>query len=944
MTNILPTVEDELQDYTNQTFDIGSPQNQSVKTNGSINLLDPAVSWRDNNTSPNTTIDAGNSYYIDNSQAEIDMTDKIFVVSYAFNAQNRIQMQEIAERGAVMYLFNGSIATTIVSVGGTGYVNGEAVSLTGQDSSATDATGTLNVTAGVITSITITNAGTGYWDEVTNVIGGTGTGGIISVVPAQKEWLVGGQDTLRGQTPAHLPTVIDPTATENAEIGTFDLTNVLYWGGSHRRQNYPNTPPGNNLWVFYSRTIIMGTTIAAGNIPRIYGTGGNAGTLSSFVDEVLGNSLATIEHDYVSRVGTTFLFLIPMVIGNATNTLATAFDDESVSVIYPSSNDSADPRFQLTTDSGRWYLDLQSGDTAVFSGNYTWGVACPFDFDSSVGATVTLNNPIFNGMGNFNIGTDITGSASFLNLNGGSGDVDIATGCDLDGSTFDNVRRIIINGNTGSADFTVQNCQDGIYIDQPGTYTFVTHSYSGNTADITVPINTGVVVINVSGNGDIPTVADGGGTNDITVNIGSITISGLKTVTAGGTIGASILVENNTGTLVDFDSDNQTGTYTLNFDSTSTGTWTVIVKTPGYPHQMFTFDTMQTGGDRTGTFTQELSIDGDGTQLFTNSASSVVTIEIDNTTPQASIDIDDDAALAQGTWDDIELKLVTQIGMQWLADGRSDVGFVPVALGDFLFMSTKWRLRRDATNGGSNTRINAFVSSTDGTANVIDGTNGDVFLFQAVGQTQQEIANSMNLAPDGDAPTLETNSVQERLQDIQTTVNTINTNTDTIETILGTPTNVTVSQDIADVKTVVDSNNTAIGNLNDIDKTDVSNAMSDTATVNASSPTTDSPIDVIISSSEVGLSQQEVRDAMKLAATSGIPATGSIDDKLDTIDTVVDSIANDTVASRKILSNRYEITNTQLIIYDDDDSTPLFTFDLVENADAADSSGGRDVV
>lgn len=47
---------------------------------------------------------------------------------------------------------------------------------------------------------------------------------------------------------------------------------------------------------------------------------------------------------------------------------------------------------------------------------------------------------------------------------------------------------------------------------------------------------------------------------------------------------------------------------------------------------------------------------------------------------------------------------------------------------------------------------------------------------------------------------------------------------------------------------------------------------------------------------------------------------------------------------RKLIGNRYNITSTQLIIYEDDGTTPLATFNLESNPSAADSSGGRTTV
>lgn len=70
------------------------------------------------------------------------------------------------------------IDTIAVLAGGTGYVNSEAISFTGVTSGATNATATVTVSGGVITAFTITAGGTGYTaGETLTVIGGTGSGG-----------------------------------------------------------------------------------------------------------------------------------------------------------------------------------------------------------------------------------------------------------------------------------------------------------------------------------------------------------------------------------------------------------------------------------------------------------------------------------------------------------------------------------------------------------------------------------------------------------------------------------------------------------------------------------------------------------------------------------------------------------------------------------------------
>lgn len=73
------------------------------------------------------------------------------------------------------------VLASAVTTGGTGYTDGETVTLTGGAGSS-GATGTIAVTAGVVTGVTLTNPGTGYIaGEVLTIVGAAGTGATIAV-------------------------------------------------------------------------------------------------------------------------------------------------------------------------------------------------------------------------------------------------------------------------------------------------------------------------------------------------------------------------------------------------------------------------------------------------------------------------------------------------------------------------------------------------------------------------------------------------------------------------------------------------------------------------------------------------------------------------------------------------------------------------------------------
>jgi len=72
------------------------------------------------------------------------------------------------------------VLASAVTAGGTGYTNGETVTLTGGAGSS-GATGTVTVVSGAVTAVTLTNPGTGYTAGELLTIAGTGTGATIAV-------------------------------------------------------------------------------------------------------------------------------------------------------------------------------------------------------------------------------------------------------------------------------------------------------------------------------------------------------------------------------------------------------------------------------------------------------------------------------------------------------------------------------------------------------------------------------------------------------------------------------------------------------------------------------------------------------------------------------------------------------------------------------------------
>ncbi len=201
------------------------------------------------------------------------------------------------------------------------------------------------------------------------------------------------------------------------------------------------------------------------------------------------------------------------------------------------------------------------------------------------------------------------------------------------------------------------------------------------------------------------TVTDAAGTT------GSLTITGLL---AGSTVAVY-----DTGNVEQAYTASSGTSYTLAIAAGATGTWRFVVKKPGYLHQTGAFSA---DGATTVTAAQAQILNPDGSAMYGGTSSTLVDITLAGTT-QANIDIGDGTASLQAVYDEAERALTTSAGMNWLRAGKTDVRQFNSAAGDFLFMSTGWRLRRRAA-GDANATLAAFAQSSDGV--IVDDVNGSV--------------------------------------------------------------------------------------------------------------------------------------------------------------------------------------------------------------------------
>jgi len=201
---------------------------------------------------------------------------------------------------------------------------------------------------------------------------------------------------------------------------------------------------------------------------------------------------------------------------------------------------------------------------------------------------------------------------------------------------------------------------------------------------------------------------------DTTGTSASLTLAGLQD--------ASVLLVDGSGATVEFQAA-QSGEfdYVYNFAPGATGTWRWVAKAPGREHATGTF-TPGAGGafSYAPVLTQKLTPSGD--PMYTGTTSALVSVSIPGTTT-AYIDIGDGTAPLQESFNETELALVTQAGLEWLAAGKDDVSVFDSGSGDYLFLTAGWRLRR-ASAGDANAAIEAYVTSADGV--IVDDTNGPV--------------------------------------------------------------------------------------------------------------------------------------------------------------------------------------------------------------------------
>ena len=210
----------------------------------------------------------------------------------------------------------------------------------------------------------------------------------------------------------------------------------------------------------------------------------------------------------------------------------------------------------------------------------------------------------------------------------------------------------------------------------------------------------------------------GTSTTGTTLLSGSNGASGL--IQINGLASTAVYVKDDAGDEFDYEAS-ITGTYEITLPFGSSGDWTVVTKRVGYRHAYYNF-TADAGGIFASTPSMPQKLNPDGTAMYLGESSLLASVDFDGAT-QASLYIGNGEVTLQEAHDETEDALVTNDGMIWLAGGKSDCSQFNSVGGDYFFMSTGWRLRRDSV-GDANATLNAFAISADGV--VVDGVNGGV--------------------------------------------------------------------------------------------------------------------------------------------------------------------------------------------------------------------------
>jgi hypothetical protein len=257
------------------------------------------------------------------------------------------------------------------------------------------------------------------------------------------------------------------------------------------------------------------------------------------------------------------------------------------------------------------------------------------------------------------------------------------------------------------------------YRDNDGvTYASGSGTIFGSNCTLTVQsgatVNGGIKLTSFSTTSTV-TIASGGTYNGVytssTGTSAQLLLTGLST--------ATVYLQDSSALQQDYQAS-VTGSYTFNIAPGATGSWTWVVKKPGYTYARGTFNP-GTGGTFTVAPPTPQKLGPDGSVMYTATSNGLISVAFNGTT-EADISIGNGVVSTQAVLDASETALITNPGMIWLASKAECSQFISAA-GSFEFLSAGWRFK--ALNTSSpNATVNGFAISTDGTP--LNGVNGPV--------------------------------------------------------------------------------------------------------------------------------------------------------------------------------------------------------------------------
>lgn len=261
--------------------------------------------------------------------------------------------------------------------------------------------------------------------------------------------------------------------------GTYNAGAATAWGFGTNKSSLVGS---SSSLAFFQRVFLFDSAKGAAKLPKFTG-------VSSFDDAVTiiqGTDYNDKIGSWVTKSGSSVFLPCPFSFGDGST--ATTFNDNGGSVISPSNNAAKQENFRITNDAMRVYADMRNdaADSITLSGSYNWGTPADWDFNISNASTININGATFSGMGDFRVGSSVSGAATF-NLATGKV-VKILNNADLKGSTINGNCDLTVNTLTTLDSLTITGILD---FEVAGTYTL-----TNSTVGVVINRSGGAVIIN----------------------------------------------------------------------------------------------------------------------------------------------------------------------------------------------------------------------------------------------------------------------------------------------------------------------------------------------------------------------------------------------------------------------------------------------------------------